>query len=81
MLGRAVMDSTGFEGNYDIDLEWTSDEGALPLLGESPDVPPADPQGPTILTALKEQLGLKIESRKAPVNVIVIDHVDRPSAN
>lgn len=81
-LGRTVLDMTGLKGNYDIDLEWTSDEGALPFLEGSPDpVPPPDPQGQTILAALKEQLGLKIESRKAPVNVIVIDHVERPSAN
>jgi uncharacterized protein (TIGR03435 family) len=74
---------TGLKGNYDIDLEWTSDEGAIPFLEglSSEPVPPPDPQGQTILTALKEQLGLKIESLKAPVDVIVIDHVERPSAN
>jgi uncharacterized protein (TIGR03435 family) len=81
-LGRTVMDMTGLKGNYDIDLEWTSDEGAFPFLeGSSDPVPPPDPQGQTILTALKEQLGLKIESRRAPVDVIVIDHVERPSTN
>ena len=81
-LGRTVVDMTGLKGNYDIDLEWTSDEGALPFLEGSPDsVPPPDPQGQTILTALKEQLGLKIESRRVPVDVIVIDHLERPSAN
>jgi uncharacterized protein (TIGR03435 family) len=81
-LGRTVMDMTGLQGNYDIDLQWTADEGAFPFLeGSSDPVPPPDPQGQTILSALKEQLGLKIESRKAPVDVIVIDHVDRPTAN
>jgi len=82
-LGRTVMDMTGLKGNYDIDLEWTADEGAFPILEglSSEPVPPPDPQGQTILTALKEQLGLKIESRRAPMDVIVIDHVERPSAN
>jgi len=81
-LGRTVMDMTGLKGNYDIDLEWTSDEGAFPFLeGSSDPVPAPDPQGQTILTALKEQLGLKIESRRTSVDVIVIDHVERPSAN
>jgi len=81
-LGRTVIDMTGLKGNYDIDLEWTADEGAIPFLEGSSDlVPPPDPLGQTILTALKEQLGLKIESRKAPVDVIVIDRVDRPTAN
>jgi uncharacterized protein (TIGR03435 family) len=81
-LGRTVMDMTGLKGNYDIDLEWTADEGAFPFLeGSSDPVAPPDPQGQTILTALKEQLGLKIESRKASVEVIVIDHVERPTAN
>jgi uncharacterized protein (TIGR03435 family) len=81
-LGRTVVDMTGLKGNYDIDLEWTADEGAIPFLeGSSDPVPAPDPQGQTILTALKEQLGLKIESRRAPVDVIVIDHVQTPSAN
>lgn len=57
-LGRTVVDMTGLNGNYDIDLEWTADEGAFPFLeGSSDPVPPPDPQGQTILTALKEQLG------------------------
>jgi uncharacterized protein (TIGR03435 family) len=81
-LGRTVVDMTGLEGNYDIDLEWTADDGAIPFFGGSSDaVAPPDPQGQTIFTALKEQLGLKIESRTAPVDVIVIDHVQTPSAN
>ena len=81
-LGRTVIDMTGLKGNYDIDLEWTSDEGAFPFLeGSSDRASPPDPNGQTILDGLKEQLGLKIESRRAPVDVIVIDHVERPSAN
>jgi len=81
-LGRTVMDMTGLQGNYDIDLEWTADEGAIPFLeGSSDPLPPPDPQGQTILAALNQQLGLKIESRRAPVDVIVIDQVHPPSAN
>ena len=67
VLGRAVIDRTGIAGEFDINLEWTPDE--------SPDL------GPSIFTALQEQLGLKLEPTRAPVEVLVIDHVERPSAN
>jgi uncharacterized protein (TIGR03435 family) len=53
--------------------------GAGPGLIKEP--PPADPNGPTIFTALQEQLGLKLESQKGPVDIIVIDHVEKPSEN
>jgi uncharacterized protein (TIGR03435 family) len=81
-LGRTVVDMTGLKGSYDINLGWTSDEGQLPISDAPPDSRPlSDPQGPTIFTALSEQLGLKLESRKGPVEVLVIDHVEGPSAN
>jgi uncharacterized protein (TIGR03435 family) len=69
---RTVVDKTGLTGRYDFVLDWTPD-----LLGA-----PADAgSGPTIFTAVQEQLGLRLESGKAPVDMVVIDHVDRPSAN
>jgi uncharacterized protein (TIGR03435 family) len=46
-----------------------------------PPLPPVDPNGPSLFTALQEQLGLKLESQKGPVEMIVIDHIERPSEN
>jgi len=67
VLGRAVLDRTGIAGEFDVDLEWAHDE--------SPDL------GPSIFTALQEQLGLKLDPQKGVVDVLVVDHVERPSAN
>jgi uncharacterized protein (TIGR03435 family) len=76
--GRPVIDKTGLTGKYDYILEWAPDGGAAP----GPDAAqPVDSPGPTIFTALQEQLGLKLESSKGPVENVVIDHVDHPSAN
>jgi uncharacterized protein (TIGR03435 family) len=79
-LGRAVVDKTGFNGQFDIQLDFLPDEttAALP-----PPPPGASPEfkNPSILVALQEQLGLRLESTKGPVDVIVIDQVERPSAN
>jgi uncharacterized protein (TIGR03435 family) len=79
VLGRNVMDGTGLVGPFDIHLEWALD----PLSG-SPTLDtaaPPDATGPSIFTALQEQLGLKLESTKGPVEVLVIDHIEKPSAN
>jgi uncharacterized protein (TIGR03435 family) len=70
-LSRNVIDQTGLNGEYDFSLRWAPDAGD----GDSP------PDGPSIFTALQEQPGLKLESGKAPVDAIVIDHIERPSAN
>ena len=85
MLGRTVVDKTGLTGNYDFSLNWTPDESmrnvfAGPEGGPQGDASP-DAGGPTLFTALEEQLGLKLESQKGKVDVIVIDHIDQPSAN
>ena len=84
VLGRPVTDETGLKGYYDFRLEWTPDEPAGPPgvglpAGGTPQ--PADRSGPSIFTALQEQLGLKVETRKGPVEVLVIDHVESPSEN
>ena len=73
-LGRLVRDKTGLTGKYDIELEWTPD-GALRQS------PPPDAGPPSIVTALQQQLGLKLESAKGPVEILVIDHIERPSEN
>jgi uncharacterized protein (TIGR03435 family) len=73
-LGRPVLDQTRLTGNFDFTLEWT------PNIPVSPDFIP-DQSGPTYIEALKEQLGLKLESSRGPVQVPVIDHVERPDEN
>jgi bla regulator protein blaR1 len=82
LLGRTVVDKTGLTGKFDISLEWTPDETqALQMPPEAPKPPPSDAAGPSIFTALQEQLGLKLESQKGPVEVFVIDRAERPSEN
>jgi len=81
-LGRTVVDKTGLTGKYDITLHWTPDDMQLAQL--PPDAPrPAvsDANGPSIFTAIQEQLGLKLESQKGPVEMIVIDRAEKPSEN
>ena len=89
-LGRQVLDKTGLKGNYDLTLKWTPEQGegmmpggpGGPGGGPPPEgAPPPDAPGPTIFTALQEQLGLKLEPTKAPAEVLVIDHVEKPSEN
>jgi uncharacterized protein (TIGR03435 family) len=82
-LGLLIVNKTGLKGNYDFTLKWTPDEGQGRMPGGPPGdtAPPPDASGPSIFTALQEQLGLKLESQKGPVDTIVIDHVERPSEN
>jgi uncharacterized protein (TIGR03435 family) len=85
-LGRTVVDKTGLTGDYDIVLHWTPEPGhggGGPMGGPpSPDaLPAADTSGPTIFTALQEQLGLRLESQKGPVPIIVIDRAEKPTEN
>ena len=73
-LGRPVVDRTSLTGNYDFKLNWTPDSGATAA--------PADAEsGPSLFTAIQEQLGLRLEPVKAPVQILVVDHVERPSDN
>jgi uncharacterized protein (TIGR03435 family) len=77
ILGRTVVDQSGLTGNYDIDLRFAPDPG----LQQSPGGPPADPNGPSIFTAMQEQLGLKLQAGKGPVEVIVVDSAEKPEGN
>jgi bla regulator protein blaR1 len=83
--GQIVLDQTGLKGEYDFTLKWTPDSGfSASAAGSGQDsgtAPLPDPSGTSIFTALKEQLGLKLETKKAPVDVLVITHVERPSPN
>jgi bla regulator protein blaR1 len=76
---RIVVDRTGLEGNFDVSLTFTPER--MPQGPPPPGAPPLtiDPNGPSLFTALQEQLGLKLESERAPVEVLVIDHVERPT--
>jgi uncharacterized protein (TIGR03435 family) len=83
MLGRPVVDRTGLAGKYDFQLEWAPELAAnapSPDDGAKP-VQPADPNGPSIFAALQKQLGLKLETTKGQAEVLIIDHVERPSEN
>jgi uncharacterized protein (TIGR03435 family) len=85
-LHRSVLDKTGLTGKYDLELNWTPDPGAEPMfkgpdLGQHSSDNAPDSSGPTIFTALQEQLGLKLQSARGPVETIVIDHVEMPSEN
>lgn len=82
-LGRTVIDKTGLKGGYDITLEWTPDQ-AVSVAGPGDgggENHPASDTGPSLFTALQEQLGLKLESQKGPVDILVIDRLERPSEN
>jgi uncharacterized protein (TIGR03435 family) len=78
-VGRDVVDRTGIIGRYDLKLQWTPDDSAVPASNGS--ASSASDSGPSLFTALEEQLGLKLEPAKGPVQVLVIDHVELPSAN
>lgn len=78
-LGRFVVDKTGLEGKYDLTLKWSPDNRSAAMTDPSNES--AAPLGPSIFTALQEQLGLKLESTKAPVQTLVIDHIEQPSEN
>jgi uncharacterized protein (TIGR03435 family) len=85
ITGRNVIDKTGLTGKYDIRLNWTPDE-SQPAFGGGPDKGPrpdaASPDSaPPLFTAIQEQLGLKLESQKGPVDVVVIDHIAKASEN
>jgi uncharacterized protein (TIGR03435 family) len=80
-FSRPVLDKTGLTGAYDFNLEWMEDAAPTP----APDAPnaatlPGIP-GASLFTALQQQLGLKLEPGKSPIEIVVIDHVERPSGN
>jgi uncharacterized protein (TIGR03435 family) len=72
-LGRLVLDRTGLDGAFDVDLTYLPDNPAVDAS--------AGPNAPSLMTALREQLGLRLESTRAPVEVLVIDRVEPPTEN
>jgi len=81
ILGRVVVDKTGLTAKYDIELDWAPDQNFAGLGPGDPGQAPPDNSGPSIYSALQEQLGLRLESQKGPVEVLIIDHVEKPSEN
>jgi uncharacterized protein (TIGR03435 family) len=71
-LGAPVFDETGLKGSYNFSLDFTDPRDPRPRQADSP---------PDLFTAVEEQLGLRLQAAKKPVEVLVIDHIDRPSAN
>jgi uncharacterized protein (TIGR03435 family) len=78
-----VVDRTGLTGAYDIDLKWTPTPSQLPPGPPPPGVEPPqiDPNGPSLETALQEQLGLKLDAERGPVEVLVIEKLVPPTEN
>ena len=82
LLGRTVLDKTGLTAKFDITMDWTPDEGqAMQLPPDVPKPAASDTPGPSIFTALQEQLGLKLESQKGPVEICTIERIEKPSEN
>jgi uncharacterized protein (TIGR03435 family) len=84
-LGRPVIDKTGASGNYNFVFRFAMDQAISPTMAGPPrasDAPaPPDPASPNIFSALEEQLGMKVESAKGQIEMLVIDHAERPSEN
>jgi len=80
-VGRAIVDQTGLTGTWDLTLTYAPESAQIPAGTLSPDAPPpaANPDAPSLFTALQEQLGLRLVSTTAPVDVLVIDRVSRPT--
>jgi uncharacterized protein (TIGR03435 family) len=79
-VSRTVLDKSGLKGFYDVRLSWTPDEGQR-RGAESPDAVAPEDNGPSIFTALQEQAGLKLESKRGPVEVLVIDNAKKATEN
>jgi uncharacterized protein (TIGR03435 family) len=86
VLGRQIVDQTGLTGGFDIDLTYTPDALSAAALAARQGPPPpqagaVDPHGPTLMQALQDQLGLRLEARTLPLEVMVIDHIEPPTEN
>jgi uncharacterized protein (TIGR03435 family) len=82
VLDKPVVDKTGLAAEFDFDLKWTPDETQFASMGIHVPPPVDNPNAPPgLFTAIQEQLGLRLEPQKIPAEVLVIDHVERPSEN
>jgi uncharacterized protein (TIGR03435 family) len=86
-LGAPLFDKTGLNGLFDYSLEWEPEANQAPAFradGPIPTGPPRasdDPRRPSIFTAFQDQLGLRLQSARRPVEVLVIDRIKKPSEN
>jgi hypothetical protein len=81
-VGCTIVDNTGLTGEYDFAREFTPEPGqGGPFIPGTLPTPPIENGGPSIFTAIQEQLGLRLESQNGPVEMVVIDHVEKPSEN
>lgn len=78
LLGRTVVNRTGLTGNYDLLLTFSREQ--IPGIPLPPGIqlPPEDPNAPSIFTALQEQAGLKLESTRGPVQMLIVDRAEMP---
>jgi uncharacterized protein (TIGR03435 family) len=74
---RLVIDKTGLSGRFAFTLAWTPER--IPEAAPPPGIPPIDPNGPPLVTALQEQLGLKLQPARSRMDVVVIDSVEQPT--
>ena len=82
IAGRPVVDKTGLPANYTFKLDWVPSAGEAGLRGPVPsDSAPLDTNGPSLSTAIQEQLGLRLQSAKGPVESLVIEKVEKPTEN
>lgn len=84
VLGRTVVDETALKSLYDFTLDWAPDQFQFPTITQFDQPNGAKPPysaGPSIFVALQEQMGLRLEARRGPVQVLVIDRAEKPSAN
>jgi len=77
--GSVVVDETGLTGSYDFTLEFYRGPGGIGV--QEGREPAPDPNGPSLYTALQDQLGLKLKSRKTAVQILIVDHIERLSEN
>jgi uncharacterized protein (TIGR03435 family) len=80
LTNRMVIDKTGLSDRYDGSLEFTPEPMMLPP-NLPPGAPASPPDAPSLFTALKEQLGLKLEPGRGPVDVVVVDRIEHPTTD
>jgi uncharacterized protein (TIGR03435 family) len=76
--GRSVVDKTGITGSYDVTLRWTRTGSAAAVPD---DASTQDENAPSFFTAIQEQLGLRLATTKGQVDFVIVDHIEKPSAN